>query len=114
MVFHIAMEQKRFPNWQELEHAIRRNFGGLLEEDFNPVRVIMTHLRFPPEYLQVSRLECSKYEITMLLINPDFHNWRSISVPYCMFIDFAPFSSILTCKANERMLRGTTGDYFLP
>ena len=66
------MEQKRPPNWQELEHAIRRNFGGLLEEGFNPVRVIMTHLRFPPEYFEVSRLKCSKYEIIMLLINTDY------------------------------------------
>lgn len=53
MVVHIAKERKRFPNWQELEHAIRRNFGGLLEEDFNPVKIIMAHLGFPSEYLQV-------------------------------------------------------------
>ena len=53
MVFHIANEKKRSPNWKELEHAIKRNFSGLVEEDFNPVTIIMMHLHFPPEFLQV-------------------------------------------------------------
>ena len=53
MVFHIAKKQRRSPNWQELEHAIKRNFSGLLEEDFVPVKIIKQHLRFPPEFLQV-------------------------------------------------------------
>ena len=57
MVFHISKEQKRDPDWKELGHAIRRNFGGLLEKDFNPVNIIMTHLGFPPDYLQVRILE---------------------------------------------------------
>ena len=54
MVFHIAKKQRRSPNWQELEQAIERNFGGLLEEDFVPVKIIKQHLGFPPEFLQVS------------------------------------------------------------
>ena len=53
MVFHIAKKQRRSPNWQELEQAIERNFGGLLEEDFVPVKIIKQHLGFPPEFLQV-------------------------------------------------------------
>ena len=53
MVFHIAKKQRRSPNWQELEDAIKRNFGGLLEEDFVPVKIIKQHLGFPPEFLQV-------------------------------------------------------------
>ncbi|CAH3163087.1 unnamed protein product, partial [Porites evermanni] len=52
MVFHIAKKQRRSPNWQELEDAIKRNFGGLLEEDFVPVKIIKQHLGFPPEFLQ--------------------------------------------------------------
>ena len=53
MIFHIAKKQRRSPNWQELERAIKRNFGGLLEEDFVPVKIFKQHLRFPPEFLQV-------------------------------------------------------------
>lgn len=55
MVFHVAKEQKRFPNRQELEDAIKRNFSGLIEEGFNPVTIIMNQLGFPTEYGQVSR-----------------------------------------------------------
>ena len=37
MVYSIAAEQKREPRWPELEHAIRRNFGGLdLDPDKDP------------------------------------------------------------------------------
>ena len=53
MIVHIAKEQKRRPNWEELEHAIKRNFSGLLEEDFNPVTILMRHIGFPDEYFQV-------------------------------------------------------------
>ena len=53
MVVHIAREQKRRPNREELEHVIKRNFSGLLEDDFDPVRIIMSHVAFPSEYYQV-------------------------------------------------------------
>ena len=53
MVVHIAKEQGRRPNWVELEHAIKRNFSGLLEDDFNPVHIIMRNVGFPSEYFQV-------------------------------------------------------------
>ena len=40
MVYSIAAEQKREPRWPELEHAIRRNFGGLdLDPDKDPVTI---------------------------------------------------------------------------
>ena len=35
MVYSIAAKKR--PGWHELEHAIRRNFGGLVEGD--PVRI---------------------------------------------------------------------------
>ena len=53
MVVHIAKEKKRRPTWEELEHVIKRNFSGLLEDDFDPVRIIMRHVGFPFEYYQV-------------------------------------------------------------
>ena len=62
MVFHIAKKQRGFPNWEELEHAIKRNFGGLLEEDFNPANIFKTYLGFPDKFLQV------KLMLKMLLI----------------------------------------------
>lgn len=62
MVVHIAREEKRRPNWEELERAIKRNFSGLLEDDFDPVRIIMRHVGFPSEYYQVKILQyiCKK------------------------------------------------------
>ena len=56
MVVHVAREQKRRPNLEELEHVIKRNFSGLLEDGFDPVRIIMGHVGFPYEYYQVKYL----------------------------------------------------------
>ena len=53
MVVHIAKERKRRPSWEELEHVIKRNFSGLLEDEFDPVGIIMKHVGFPHEYYQV-------------------------------------------------------------
>lgn len=35
MVYKIAEEHRREPRWPEVEHAIRRNFGGL--DEIEPV-----------------------------------------------------------------------------
>lgn len=51
MIVHIAREENRRPNREELEHVIKRNFSGLLEGDFDPVRIIMGHVM--PEYYVV-------------------------------------------------------------
>ena len=53
MISHIAKEQRRSPNWQELKHAIERNFDGLLEEEFAPVNIFKEHLGFPTKDFQV-------------------------------------------------------------
>ena len=53
MVVHIARQEKRRPNRKELEHVIKRNFSGLLEDDFDPVRIIMGHVGFEREYYGV-------------------------------------------------------------
>ena len=37
MVYKIAEEQGREPRWPEVEHAIRRNFGGL--DEIKPVEI---------------------------------------------------------------------------
>ena len=39
MVYSIAAKQR--PGWQELEQAIKRNFGGLVEGD--PVEIFKRH-----------------------------------------------------------------------
>ena len=41
MVYSIAGEKEREPTWPELEHAIRRNFGGL--DEINPVEFFKKH-----------------------------------------------------------------------
>ena len=55
MIFHIAKKQGRSPNWQELKHAIERNFDGLLEGEFVPVNIFKEHLGFPTKFFQVRR-----------------------------------------------------------
>ena len=37
MVYAIAAKSQQRPRWHELEHAIKRNFGGLIEGD--PVEI---------------------------------------------------------------------------
>ena len=37
MVYAIAAKSQQIPRWHELEHAIKRNFGGLIEGD--PVEI---------------------------------------------------------------------------
>ena len=37
MVYAIAAKSHQRPRWHELEHAIKRNFGGLIERD--PVKI---------------------------------------------------------------------------
>ena len=37
MVYKVAEEQGREPRWPEVEHAIRRNFGGL--DEIKPVEI---------------------------------------------------------------------------
>ena len=37
MVYAIAAKSHQRPRWYELEHAIKRNFGGLIERD--PVEI---------------------------------------------------------------------------
>ena len=44
MVYKTAEEHGRQPRWPEIEHAIRRNFGGLDASD--PVETFRKHLRF--------------------------------------------------------------------
>lgn len=57
MIVSIAKEEKRRPNWKELERAIKRNFSGLMEVegDFNPVKILMENIGFPGEHLQVKK-----------------------------------------------------------
>ena len=37
MVYAIAAKSQQRPRWHELQHAIKRNFGGLIEGD--PVEI---------------------------------------------------------------------------
>ena len=43
MVYAIAAKSGQIPRWHELEHAIRRNFGGLIEQ--TPVGIFKRHFR---------------------------------------------------------------------
>ena len=41
MVYKLAEERGREPRWPQIEHAIRRNFGGL--DEIDPVEVFKRH-----------------------------------------------------------------------
>lgn len=43
MVYKMAEEHRREPSWPEVEHAIRRNFGGL--DEIDPVKVFRKYFR---------------------------------------------------------------------
>lgn len=43
MVYKIAEEHRREPRWPEVEHVIRRNFGGL--DEIDPVKVFRKYFR---------------------------------------------------------------------
>lgn len=65
MVVHIAREQNRRPNRKDLEHVIKRNFSGLQEDEFDPVRIIMGQAM--PEYYRVKIINiyiCEKRSTT--------------------------------------------------
>ena len=50
MVYSIASKSGKRPRWHELEHAIKRNFGGLIEGD--PVEIFK---RYYPREKDVSK-----------------------------------------------------------
>ena len=43
MVYAIAAKSGQRPMWSQLEHAIRRNFGGLVEGE--PVEIFKRHFQ---------------------------------------------------------------------
>ena len=43
MVFSAAKD-KPLVSWEDVEYAVRRNFGGLEENDFHPVEMFMENL----------------------------------------------------------------------
>ena len=36
MLYYMCEKSRNQPTWQQLEHAIRRNFGGLESKEWNP------------------------------------------------------------------------------
>jgi hypothetical protein len=53
MLYYMCEKSKRPLTWPQLEHAIRRNFGGLESKNFNPFqefeKVINMNRDLPPE-----------------------------------------------------------------
>jgi len=45
MVYSIVAKSGERPRWHQLEHAIKRNFGGLVEGE--PVEIFKRHYRGP-------------------------------------------------------------------
>ena len=44
MLYWMCHKSNRPPTGRQLEHAIRRNFGGLEQKDLNPLKIFKTHL----------------------------------------------------------------------
>ena len=52
MLYWMCEKSGNPPTWPQLEHAIKRNFGGLESEELNPVKIFMDKLpcrREPPD-----------------------------------------------------------------
>ena len=52
MLYNMCNKSERHPTWQQLEHAIKRNFGGFESEELNPFEVFEEHL--VEEHLKVN------------------------------------------------------------
>ena len=44
MLYWMCHKSNRAPTELQLEHALRRNFGGLEQEDLNPLEIFKQHL----------------------------------------------------------------------
>ena len=52
MLYWMCEKSGNPPTWPQLEHAIKRNFGGLESKDFDPVKIFMDCIprnRKPPD-----------------------------------------------------------------
>ena len=38
MLYYMCQKSNHLPTWPQIEHAIKRNFGGLETKDLNPFR----------------------------------------------------------------------------
>ena len=52
MIYGFAAKSRQPPNWSEMEHAIRRNFGGL--DNVNPLQVFSSKIQNVEKFPEVS------------------------------------------------------------
>ena len=64
MVYKMAEEHGREPRWSEIEHAIRRNFGGLDEVD--PVKIFKKQFPYGRNQMVRKSFNCLIFIILML------------------------------------------------
>lgn len=50
MIYSKAKDTHLVPDWDIVEYAVRRNFGGLHDVDFDPVQIFREHLDAPPQH----------------------------------------------------------------
>ncbi len=44
MLYSMCQVSKEIPTWPQLEHAIKRNFGGMEDENFNPIDLFKSEI----------------------------------------------------------------------
>ena len=71
MVYKIAEEHNGEPRWPEIEHAIRRNFGGLDEVD--PVKIFKKQFTYGRNEMVRKSFNCLIFIILMLFSCVMFH-----------------------------------------
>ena len=54
MLYNMCKKSERHPTWNQLEHAIKRNFGGFDSQELNPFEIfeeclIQKYLKLPSE-----------------------------------------------------------------
>ena len=70
MLYWMCEKSGASPTWAQLEHAIRRNFGGLESEELDPLKIFMNKLptlRDPPELSGIPE-EVSSVNILFLMV----------------------------------------------
>lgn len=61
MLYHMCKKSESPPTWPQLEHAIKRNFGGLELEELDPYEVfeeLIPMKREPPNLTEVDESVC--------------------------------------------------------
>jgi len=70
MLYNMCKKSERHPTWHQLEHAIKRNFGGFESQELNPFEIFEEFLK--EKHLKVSS-DIFSSEVSLLILLQNIH-----------------------------------------